>query len=98
MATPFTRRGLFAGALTAPALVGSKPAPSASAARGGPKVGCQEGPTSDEWLRFFARHGIRNICGMLPPRDDPPFTVDELSALRDRCNKQGISLDMMTEP
>jgi mannonate dehydratase len=97
----FSRRGLFAGGLAAPALLSSASAAPvrAPAATGGPKVGCQEGPTTDEWLRFFARHGVRNICGVLPGKpDDAPFSVDELSALRDRCHKQGISLDMMTEP
>ena len=73
------------------------PPPPTPAAR--MKVGCQEGPTNDEWLRFFARHGVRHICGALPSREDhAPFTVDELSSLRDRCSKHGVALSMMTEP
>jgi hypothetical protein len=43
-------------------------------AGGGPKVGCQEGPTTDEWLRFFARHGVRNICGVLAASPTAPST------------------------
>src|SRR5688572_6967980 len=96
----FDRRRLFAGGLAAPLLMGAPglAAPARSAAAG-PKVGCQEGPTTDEWLRFYARHGVRNICGVLREgAEGKPFTVDELSALRDRCTRHGISLDMMTEP
>jgi mannonate dehydratase len=98
----FDRRRLLAGGLAAPALLGraqaAPPTPAPSRARG-PKVGCQEGPTTDEWLRFFARHGVRNICGVLPKAEGGrPFTAFELEALRDRCSKHGVSLDMMTEP
>lgn len=101
----FHRRQLFASSLGAPVWLGAA-AQATAAAPGpparGPKVGCQEGPTTDEWLRFFARHHVRNICGVLPARADrtdrTPFTVDELSALRDRCQQHGISLDMMTDP
>jgi mannonate dehydratase len=98
----FRRRRLLASALSAPAWLTGAAAGAAGPAAGatrGPKVGCQEGPTTDEWLRFFARHGVRNICGSLPAKEDqPPFTVEELMALRERCEKHGISLDMMTDP
>jgi mannonate dehydratase len=94
----FHRRQLFATALAAPLVRGQR-VQAVAPARGGPKVGCQEGPTTDEWLRFFARHGVQNICGVLPSKEDrAPFTVDELSALAERCRQHGISLDMMTEP
>jgi mannonate dehydratase len=36
------------------------------------------------------------VLGSKP--DGAVHTVDELSALRDRCQRHGISLDMMTEP
>jgi mannonate dehydratase len=96
----FDRRRLFAGGLAAPLLLGNQgaaaPARSAAAV---PKVGCQEGPTTEEWLRFYARHGVRNICGGLKENaDGAVFSVEQLSALRDRCVHHGISLDMMTEP
>ncbi|HXU79819.1 MAG TPA: mannonate dehydratase [Polyangia bacterium] len=95
----FDRRRLFAGGLAAPLLLGRNTGGAASSTTGGPKVGCQEGPTTDEWLRFFARHGVRHICGVLPGKpEDAPYTVDELSALRDRCVKHGIALEMMTDP
>jgi mannonate dehydratase len=63
------------------------------------KVGCQEGPTNDEWLRFFARHGVRNICGSFPGTRPPgPYTVQELERLRELCGKYGVSLDMVRLP
>jgi mannonate dehydratase len=96
----FDRRRLFAGGLAAPVLLaGRGQAAPPKAPSTGPKVGCQEGPTTDEWLRFYARLGVRNICGVLKDNPDGAvFNVEQLSALRDRCNKQGISLDMMTDP
>jgi len=96
----FDRRRLFAGGLAAPLLLaGRAEAASGKTASAGPKVGCQEGPTTDEWLRFYARLGVRNICGVLKDNADGAiFSVQQLSALRERCNKQGISLDMMTDP
>src|SRR6185295_10845060 len=62
------------------------------------KIGCQEGPTSDEWLRFWARHGVRNICGSFGGRGDGPLSVDELTGLRSRCAEHAISLDMVRLP
>jgi mannonate dehydratase len=94
----FDRRRLFKGTLAAPVLARAAPPPRPTSAGGrGPKVGCQEGPTTDEWLRFFARHGVRHICGSLP-QQEAPFTADQLAALRDRCAREGISLEMFTEP
>lgn len=58
------------------------------------KLGCQSGPTTDERLQFFARHGVQAICGY---PDDPEkkgyFSVDDLSKLKDRCDKWKVSLD-----
>jgi mannonate dehydratase len=60
------------------------------------KVGCQQGPTSEELLRFFARHGVRNICGSFGDRPgDGPLTVEELAGMRDLCARHGISLDLV---
>jgi mannonate dehydratase len=47
-------------------------------------------------LRFFARNGVRNICGTLEGREGKgAYAVAELKRLRERCQAQGISLDMM---
>jgi mannonate dehydratase len=63
------------------------------------KLGCQESPTTDERLAFFARHGVRNICGSSANARPPgPYTVAELTELRARCEKQGISLDLPKHP
>lgn len=63
------------------------------------KLGCQSAPTTDRRLQFFKRHSVNNICGNLPdPENRGYFTVEELSRLRERCEKHGISLDMIEPP
>lgn len=64
------------------------------------KVGCQSGPSTDEHFAYFARYGLRNVCasperptgGRLHP------TVEELSRLKERANRHGLSLDILTPP
>jgi mannonate dehydratase len=93
------RRGLLS--LVAGAAFTSRAAPSFAEPRRAAarlKVGCQKGPTNDSWLRFFARHGVRNICGSFAARPPGPYTVAELTSMRDRCAEQGISLDMVRLP
>ncbi|HMJ66858.1 MAG TPA: mannonate dehydratase, partial [Candidatus Binatia bacterium] len=64
------------------------------------KLGCQSGPTSDQRLQFFARHGVRNICGVPETRDKGLGvpTVDELVQLKERAAKWSISIDLLTPP
>jgi mannonate dehydratase len=60
------------------------------------KLGCQSGPTDDKRLQFFARHGVRNICGY--PKESPErgfATVEELKQLRDSGAKWDVSVDMI---
>jgi len=63
------------------------------------KVGTQMGPTSDQMLQFFARHGVNNICGH-PSRSGPnrSWTLDDLLRLRERVQSHRISLDMLPLP
>jgi mannonate dehydratase len=63
------------------------------------KVGTQMGPTSPRMLEFFARHGVKNICGH-PPRTGPngSWNLDDLLRLRERVESHGISLDMIPLP
>jgi mannonate dehydratase len=98
------RRKLFVAAgLLAPAAgaraVSAAPAGEVTAGKRQPikmKVGCQQGPTSEELLRFFARHGVRNICGSFGDRPrGGPLTVEELAGLRDLCARHGVSLDLV---
>jgi mannonate dehydratase len=63
------------------------------------KLGCQSGPTDDKRLQFFARHGVTHICAELPgPETRGPYTVDELSAVRDLAAKYQITVDMVSLP
>ncbi|MBM3460035.1 MAG: TIM barrel protein [Armatimonadetes bacterium] len=86
-------------ALPAAGLAGTppgKPAPAGGQERPLMKLGCQSGPTSEKRLQFFKRHSVNHICGY--PKEDPQRgfpTADELSDLRDRCQKHGVSLDMV---
>ena len=62
-------------------------------------VGTQRGPTSDEMLMYFKRHGVGNICGYPPAENEHgDWTVDVLSAFRERCASHGVSLDMVQFP
>jgi mannonate dehydratase len=63
------------------------------------KLGCQSGPITDRRLSFFKRNSVDNICGLIDRSDSRPvYTVAELSALRERCEKHRVSLDMITPP
>ena len=63
------------------------------------KVGCQSGPTDEKRLLFFARHGVKNICGDLRDRKEKgPYTRQELERLREQCAARGIALDMVRLP
>ena len=48
------------------------------------KLGCQSAPTNSAHLAYFARYGVRHICGYpdIPP-DRTYATVDELHRMRD---------------
>ena len=75
------------------------PAPAAAAGAKKPllvKLGCQNGPSTDEHFNFLARFGIKNIVAS-PEQSDPkrPYaTVEELKGLRALAAKHGLSVDM----
>ena len=61
------------------------------------KLGCQSAPNSDQRLQFFARHGVKNICGIPNESRDLGYpSVDELLQLKERAAKWDISIDMIT--
>ena len=61
------------------------------------KLGCQSGPTSDKRLQFFARHGVKNICGVPEESKELGYpSVDQLLQLKERAAKWDISIDMIT--
>jgi mannonate dehydratase len=103
------RRSFLAGAV-AQAAVPGLPKPSPDAARPSPAVtrrppvkftlGCQSGPTDERRLQFFARHGVTHICGYPPGRDEmrEPYTVEELTTLRELGARHGVSVDMIALP
>jgi mannonate dehydratase len=65
----------------------------------GPVLGCQRAPTTLARLQHFKRHGVDHICGYPDDRANPAsWTVDSLTALRERCAAQGVSLDMVEFP
>jgi len=74
-------------------------APGPSARSTGPLLGCQRGPTDVRRLQYFKRHGVDHVCGYPENGADPAsWTVEALTALRDRCAAQGIALDMIEFP
>jgi mannonate dehydratase len=88
-----------AAAAAAPLVPSLTPAAAAASGRALMKLGCQSGPTTDQRLQFFKRHSVNNICGY---PDDPDkkgyYSVEDLSRLKERCEKHGISLDMIPPP
>ncbi|MEO7653686.1 MAG: mannonate dehydratase [Bryobacteraceae bacterium] len=58
------------------------------------KLGCQSGPTSEKRLQFFARHGVQAVSGYAEDSQKKGyFSVEDLSRLKDRCEKHKVSLD-----
>ena len=56
------------------------------------KLGCQSAPTNETHLKYFARYGVRNICGYPEIAGGRIYaTVDELKQMRDLAAKNGIS-------
>ena len=63
------------------------------------KLGCQSAPTNETHLKYFARYGVRNICGYPTIADGRLYaTVDELKQMRDLAEKNGIRVDCMAPP
>lgn len=82
-----------------PAGAAARQAPASASRSTGPVLGCQRGPTDQRRLQHFKRHGVEHICGYPEPAADPAsWTVEALTALRERCAAQGVSLDMVEFP
>src|SRR3984893_2107085 len=76
-----------------------RPASAAPAPRALMKLGCQSAPTNETHLKYFARYGVRNICGYPEIADGRLYaTVEELSRMRDLADKNGISVDCLAPP
>jgi mannonate dehydratase len=98
------RRQLFSGAAAAAAsqLIpsGSRDLKAAAAPKKAlMKLGCQSAPTNDQHLDFFKRHGVLNISGYVEDsKKQGTYSVEDLSVVKERCEKHGISLDMVAGP
>jgi mannonate dehydratase len=63
------------------------------------KLGCQSGPTSDQRLQFFKRHSVDGICGYPEDPDKKGYySVEDLSKIKERCEKHKIALDCIAPP
>ena len=63
------------------------------------KLGCQSAPTNETHLNYFARYGVRNICGYPTIADGRLYaTVDEFKTMVDLAGKSGISIDCLAPP
>jgi mannonate dehydratase len=92
------RRQLFSATAAAAASQiipsGAQAASAATPKRALMKLGCQSGPTSEQRLQFFARHGVQAICGY--PEDSGKkgfYSVEDLSRIKERCEKYKVDLD-----
>ena len=86
-----------AAALSNPSSADAAP----QAARKAPlmKLGCQSSPTSDKRLQFFKRHSVNHICGYAEDKGKKGYsTVEEISQMRDRAEKHGVSVDLLAPP
>jgi len=95
------RQFVSSSAAATAALTGVAPQ-NAGAAAGPPsrmKLGCQSAPTNEAHLKYFARYGVRNICGYPTIADGRLYaTPDELKSMTDLAAKNGISIDCLAPP
>jgi mannonate dehydratase len=96
------RRQFVASSGVAAALAGASPQRANGAVSGKPalmKLGCQSSPSDEKHFQYFARYGVRNICGYPQTSEGRIYaTVDELKQLRDLAGKYGISVDCAAPP
>jgi mannonate dehydratase len=97
------RRSFLTTSGAAGIALGSGLAPHAAAAetprRALMKLGCQSAPTNETHLKYFARYGVRNICGYPTIADGRLYaTVEELTGMRELAEKNGIAIDCVAPP
>lgn len=97
------RRFITAGAIAAaatsvsPAVAQSSRDPAQITRKAKMKLGCQSAPSNDEHFAYFARYGVRNVCGSPKIEDSARLhpTIDELKRLQDLGARHGLSIDMV---
>src|SRR5215813_836526 len=88
----------YSGAAAATSLV-SSPAPAAPSKPALMKLGCQSAPTNETHLKYFARYGVRNICGYPEIAGGRIYaTVEELKRMRELAEANGVSVDCVAPP
>src|SRR3984957_17400921 len=93
------RRFVTVSGAAAAASVASRPVADAAPQRALMKLGCQSAPTNDTHLKFFARYGVRNICGYPEISGGRIYaTVEELQRMRELAEKNGITGDCTAPP
>jgi mannonate dehydratase len=95
------RRQFFqsSGAAAALTTLGEQPAAAAPPKRALMKLGCQSAPTNETHLKYFARYGVRDICGYPTIEGDRVYaTVEELTRMRELAEKNGINIEGIAAP
>ena len=71
----------------------------APAKRAQMKLGCQSAPSNERHFKYFARYGVRNVCGYPEITGDRLYaTAEELQRLREMGERNGISIDCIAPP
>jgi hypothetical protein len=87
--------GLAGGALAINDATAAQPArepgPALRPVRGRLRLGCQRRPTTAEGVQVWQRFGVTHVCGGPEPKNPARgyWTVEELSKVRDLCEKGG---------
>jgi mannonate dehydratase len=95
------RREFVVSSAAAAALGGGSPAVAegATVKRALMKLGCQSAPSNEKHFQYFARYGVRNICGYPEIAAGRLYaTVDELKMLRDMGDRHKVSIDCIAPP
>jgi mannonate dehydratase len=98
---PMNRRQFFQSSGAAAALAGLAEPPAAAAPpkRALMKLGCQSAPTNETHLKYFARYGVRDVCGYPVIEGDRVYaTVEELTRMRDLAEKNGVNIEGIAAP
>ena len=100
MALSMNRRQFFSASGGA-ALAASQVSP-ASAEGAQPvlmRLGCQSAPTNETHVQYFARYGVKHICGYPQIADGRLYaTVDELKRMCDMTEKYGVTVESIALP
>jgi mannonate dehydratase len=63
------------------------------------RVGCQSAPTNETHVQYFARYGVKDICGYPEIADGRLYaTVEELKRMRDMTEKHGVTCESIALP